>query len=234
MFGGRKMNVMARRKERIYIRPPSLVAEADGVGTERLLASYGVPPAREGNRLDLVVDGADAYRRVVRLIEEARSTIHITTYILGRDEGSRALIERLRRRASEGVAVRLLIDDVGSWRLRRRVLAPLIEAGAQVAFFMPVLHVPFRGRANLRNHRKLILVDHRIALTGGMNLAWPYMGPPTATHSLARHRGGRRGAGGRRPRGRLRVGLEIRHGYRAGYRGRPRSTRTSLHPPTRP
>jgi cardiolipin synthase A/B len=77
--------------------------------------------------------------------------------------------------------VRLLIDDVGSWRLRRRTLAPLIDAGARVAFFMPVLHVPFRGRANLRNHRKLIMVDNRIALTGGMNLAWPYMGPPTMT-----------------------------------------------------
>jgi cardiolipin synthase len=78
------------------------------------------------------------------------------------------------------VAVRLLIDDLGSWRLRRRSLARLSAAGAQVAFFMPVLHVPFRGRANLRNHRKLIVVDGRVALTGGMNLAWPYMGPPSA------------------------------------------------------
>ena len=114
----------------------------------------------------------------MRVIDEARSTIHITTYILGWDDGSRALLDRLAERAREGVSVRLLLDDVGSWRLRRRNLAPLIEAGAQVAFFMPVLHVPFRGRANLRNHRKLIVVDGRIALTGGMNLAWPYMGPP--------------------------------------------------------
>ena len=45
---------------------------------------------------------------------------------------------------------------------------------------MPVLHAPFRGRANLRNHRKLVVVDGRIALTGGMNLAWPYIGPPGA------------------------------------------------------
>ena len=76
------------------------------------------------------------------------------------------------------MAVRLLLDDVGSWRVRRRFLAPLIEAGAQVAYFMPMLHIPFRGRANLRNHRKLVIVDGRIALAGGMNLAWPYIGPP--------------------------------------------------------
>ena len=126
--------------------------------------------------MELVTSGDDAYRRVVELIEEARSSIHITTYILGRDEGSRALVEHLTRRSAQGVAVRLLIDDVGSWRIGRRFLAPLIAAGARVAFFMPVLQL-FRGRANLRNHRKLVVVDGRIALTGGMNLAWPYIGP---------------------------------------------------------
>jgi cardiolipin synthase len=182
MFGGRKMNVMARRKERIYTPPPPTVQAADGVGTERLLASFGVPPPREGHRLELVTDGADAFERVVGLIDAARATIHITTYILGSDDGSRVVLDRLTRRASEGVTVRLLIDDVGSWRLRRRVLAPMVEAGAQVAFFMPVLHVPFRGRANLRNHRKLVVVDGRIALTGGMNIARPYMGPPGTTN----------------------------------------------------
>jgi cardiolipin synthase len=180
MFGGRKMNPMARRKQSIYSPGPAAPEEAGGEGTERLLASYGVPPARGGHRLELVPDGVAAYSRVIAMIDEARATIHITTYILGGDGGSRAVIDRLTRRAAEGVAVRLLIDDVGSWRLRRRTLAGLIEAGARVAFFMPVLHVPFRGRANLRNHRKLIVVDGRIALTGGMNLAWPYMGPPTA------------------------------------------------------
>lgn len=73
-----------------------------------------------------------------------RSKIHITTYILGNDEGSRAILNRLTQRVAQGIAVRLLIDDLGSWRLRRRVLSQLIEAGAEVAFFMPVLHVPFR------------------------------------------------------------------------------------------
>jgi cardiolipin synthase A/B len=177
MFGGRKMNPMARRKSRIYQRSPVTGEAATGDGTARLLASYGVPTAREGNRIELVTSGYDAYLQIMRLIGEARSTIHITTYILGWDEASRALLDRLTERAREGVSVRLLIDDLGSWRLPRRKLAPLTEAGARVAFFMPVFHVPFRGRANLRNHRKLIVVDGRTGLTGGMNLALPYMGP---------------------------------------------------------
>ena len=117
-----------------------------------------------------------AYERIEELINEARATIHVATYILGRDSGSRSLIECLTRRAAEGVAVRLLIDDLGSWRVGRKFLATLTAAGAQVAFFMPVLQF-FRGRANLRNHRKLVVVDGQVALTGGMNLAWPYIGP---------------------------------------------------------
>jgi cardiolipin synthase A/B len=177
MLGGRKMSRLARRKQEIYHRPPGGSGDDHGSAVGRLLASYGIPPARSGNRVEVVTSGEVAYERVLRLIDEARSTIHITTYILGRDDGSKVLVEHLTRRAAEGIAVRLLVDDLGSWRVGRRFLAPLKAAGAQVAYFMPVLHMPFRGRANLRNHRKVIVVDGRIALTGGMNLAWPYMGP---------------------------------------------------------
>ncbi len=216
MLGGRKMGRLARRKEEIYHRPPGPSDNDHGSAVGRLLASYGIPPARAGNRVELVTSGEVAFERVLRLIDEARSTIYITTYILGRDQGSKVLIEHLTRRAAEGISVRLLLDDVGSWRVGRRFLAPLKAAGVEVAFFMPVLHMPFRGRANLRNHRKVMVVDGRIALTGGMNLAWPYMGPPISPRSVARRLGGRRGTRGLGPRGSVRVGLEVHHGCRTG------------------
>jgi cardiolipin synthase A/B len=180
MFGGRKIRRMARKKKPIYHAATGSHGGGPHDNVERLLDSYGVPPASAGNRVELITSGVDAYERVMRLIVEARSTIHITTYILGRDQGSQALVDLLTRRAAAGVAVRLLLDDVGSWRIRRRHLAPLINAGAQVAYFMPMLHIPFRGRANLRNHRKDVVVDGRIAVAGGMNLAWPYIGPPSS------------------------------------------------------
>jgi cardiolipin synthase len=178
MFGGRKMRRMAGRKEQVYAPGGSDGGQQllGGV-TERLLNSYGVPPASAGNRLMLVTTGEEAYAQVCRGIDEATSSIDITTFILGTDEVGRALVERLARRAREGVAVRLLLDSVGSWRVNRRFLAPLTEAGARVAFFMPVIHVPFRGRANLRNHRKIVVVDNRRAMIGGMNLSGEYMGP---------------------------------------------------------
>jgi len=177
MFGGRKMKRMARSKARVYDRshpqPPSRFDN----NIERILLSYGVPPASAGNRIELLTHGEEAFRYLVRIIDEAKTTIHITTYILGREEVGKEIRDRLARRAAEGVSVRLLLDDVGSWRIGRNFLAPLVKAGARVAYFMPMLHIPFRGRANLRNHRKIVVVDSRIALTGGMNLARPYMGP---------------------------------------------------------
>jgi cardiolipin synthase len=123
IFGGRKMRRMARRKAQIYARATAASDFSQQGPIERLLASYGVPPASGGNRVELVTDGVEAYERVLEQVRAARSTIHITTYILGSDDGSRALVDCLTRRAREGVAVRLLIDDLGSWRIRRRFLA---------------------------------------------------------------------------------------------------------------
>ena len=73
----------------------------------------------------------------------------------------------------------MLLDALGSVRISKKFLARLEEAGGHVAFFMPMIHLPFRGRANLRNHRKMIVCDHQIGMIGGMNLAAEYMGPQT-------------------------------------------------------
>jgi cardiolipin synthase len=177
MLGGRKMSRMARKKASLYDPAGSPRRNRREQTLERFLQSYGVPPARGDNRIELLTRGEDAFRKLVQLIQEARSSINITTYILGRGAEGEELVGRLAERAAQGVEVRLLLDDVGSWRIGRRFLAPMTRAGARVAYFMPVLHIPFRGRANLRNHRKIVVVDGRVALTGGMNLAWPYMGP---------------------------------------------------------
>ena len=177
MFGGRKFQRIAGHKERVYHVPRTAPTGILGGGTERILQSYGVPPATLHNSVRVVPDGVAAYREVVQLIDQAERTIHITTYILGRDDVGRSIVERLAARASQGVEVRLLLDTLGSWRIGRRFLAPLIRSGAHVAFFMRMLHFPFRGRANLRNHRKVVIADGSLAIVGGMNLAAEYMGP---------------------------------------------------------
>ncbi len=216
MFGGRKMNPLARRKARIYSRSPAAPEGSSGVGTERLLASYGVPPAREGNCFELVTDGIIAYERLLRLIEEAKSTIHITTYILGSDEGSREILERLKRRAAEGISVRLLIDDLGilavssarfdapdrSWRtgcLLHAGIALPVEGTCQP-------QEPSEADLDRRPYRPHRRHEPRLALYG----------TPGFDRPLAQHRGRRRGTLRRRHGGRLRVGLGIRDRFACG------------------
>ena len=85
--------------------------------------------------------------------------------------------QALARKAHQGVRVCLLLDALGSVKVDRRFLAPLLQAGGRAAYFMPMLRLPLRGRANLRNHRKMVIVDGRAAIVGGMNMAVEYMGP---------------------------------------------------------
>jgi cardiolipin synthase len=177
MFGGRKIRRMAEKKEPVYASP-ALTGEERSEGViERVLQSHGVPPASQGNRVEVVPQGEETFQQLIRIIDAAERSIYVTTYILGRDAVGAAVVAQLARAARKGLEVRLLLDDVGSWRVGRKFLAPLVESGARVAFFMPMIHLPFRGRANLRNHRKLVVVDGCLGMIGGMNLASVYMGP---------------------------------------------------------
>ncbi len=177
IFGGRKMERMAARKQPVYARKTPKKGDLIDVDTRRLLRSYGVPEGSHGNSVEIVETGEEAYSRIVEIIENARSSIHVMSFILSNDAVGKQLITLLTRKAQEGVSVRLLLDDVGSWRLPRRALAPLIKAGGHVAHFMPVFRIPFRGRANLRNHRKILVADRHVAMAGGMNLTASYIGP---------------------------------------------------------
>lgn len=174
LLGGRKLRRMAGRKSPIYHAAGTSADDATSLA--RLLNWYGLPGAKPGNKVELVSSGVEAFDRILKMIDQAHSTIDITTYILGLDQGGQELVDRLASRAAAGVRVRLLVDGVGSWRVRRSNVKPLTDAGGETAFFMPMLRLPFRGRPNLRNHRKLIVIDGRLALAGGMNLAWPYIG----------------------------------------------------------
>jgi cardiolipin synthase len=176
-FGGRKMTRQAASKRLIPDTTPVLSADT---GLEQQLACLvyrgGFPPTRR-NRARLLLSGEAAYLETMRLIDRAEHAIYVATYILGRDATGRAIVKALARRASQGVRVYLLLDALGSVKVDRRFLAPLEDAGGRTAYFMPMLRLPLRGRANLRNHRKMVIADGRAAIVGGMNLTGENMGP---------------------------------------------------------
>jgi cardiolipin synthase len=179
VFGGRKMRRRAASKEPLY--GAAGAAKTSDPPIERLLGAAGVAPTTHDNRVTLLGTGEEAYAATLDVVDGAKKTLHVATFILGGDEVGDAVLARMAARAKEGVEVRLLLDAFFSFRASRRALDELRKAGGRVAFFMPLLHVPFRGRSNLRNHRKIVVADGARAIVGGMNLAEEYMGPTPIT-----------------------------------------------------
>ena len=177
LFGGRKLRRTAESKGYLYGDTSANGDAQPKSHIEKVLSSAGMPPARHDNHVEVITDGTEAYRRLIRMIDEAEHRIDIMTFILGREEVGQAVIERLAARAAEGIEVRLLLDALGCMWSRGRFADPLREAGGKVGIFMPVLPLRRKWSANLRNHRKIAIFDGETALIGGMNLASSYMGP---------------------------------------------------------
>jgi cardiolipin synthase len=182
VFGGRKIKRLAARKRRLRRNLPTLPADRARAATlanptAQTIATNGAGEPLGGNQVRLLTTGLDAYFELERQILAARHTIHIATFILGRDAVGRRIVNLLARRAREGVQVRLQLDALGCFFSSKHFVDPIREAGGEVARFLPVLPLSSRGSANLRNHRKIAVFDRDTAIVGGHNLAREYMGP---------------------------------------------------------
>ncbi len=163
VFGGRKLSRRASGKLRLGSRSDS-----------NALRGW---PSTSLSSVRWLDEGVLAYGQFLAQILSAKRSIRIVTFLVGDDETGRSLVEALTRRAREGLEVRLLIDDLLRFHAPHAQLRELVAAGAKVERFMPLVHVPFRGHGNLRNHRKIALFDGERAIVGGMNLGHEYMGP---------------------------------------------------------
>ena len=134
-------------------------------------STTGLAPS-SATEVEWLVDGAATYAALIAAIGQARDHVHLEYYIFNPDHAGTALRDALVERARNGVRVRLLLDAVGSSAIRKSFLAPLLDAGGEVAWFHPrQLLKPFkRPWLNMRTHRKLVVIDGRTAFTGGINI----------------------------------------------------------------
>jgi cardiolipin synthase len=142
------------------------------------LHALGQPAPAAYRALQIHADGSQALQALWHHLDGAQQSIDLCTFILGRDALGRQVIHKLCAKARAGVRVRLLLDGMGSLMAGRPDLKPLREAGASVALFVPPLHSPLKGRTNLRDHRKMLIVDAASDAprlwSGGRNLASEY------------------------------------------------------------
>jgi cardiolipin synthase len=124
--------------------------------------------------VELLASGGAKLDVLLRAIADARNHIHLEYYIFEPDQTGATVLAALAARAREGITVRLLVDAVGSRQLLRRrhrpLLAPLLDAGGELAVFHHARLDLLRPLVNLRTHRKIVVIDGRLGLLGGINI----------------------------------------------------------------
>jgi cardiolipin synthase len=160
-----------------FSRPiPKNLGEPQHEGAEHLkmlaraVSRIVTPLLTSGNKIQPLVNGDEAFPAMLAAIESAKKSVSLSTYIFDNDTSGNQFVEALSRAVSRGVEVRVLIDSMGVRYSWPPVTHKLRHAGVNTARFLPSLAPWSVATVNLRNHRKSLVVDGKIAFTGGMNI----------------------------------------------------------------
>lgn len=156
-----------RRIERLYSLEDPRFAHELGV----LLG----PPFVEGNRNKVLRNGDEIFPAMLAAIRSGKTSINFETYIYWSGAIGQEFADALAERARQGVKVHVLLDWVGSAKVEKNIIDKMEAAGVQIRKFHPP-HWSHLGRLNNRTHRKLLVVDGRVAFTGGVGIAPQWTG----------------------------------------------------------
>jgi cardiolipin synthase len=153
-------------------RPPHPAEPADDhlLPLDRAALRITRRPAEHGNRIEILNQGDEAYPRMLGAIRAAKTSVALSSYIFRADRIGTAFIAALIEAHRRGVAVRVLVDGIGSGYFHAPACARLRRAGVPIAQFM---HSPLPWRMpflNLRTHKKVLCIDGRLGFTGGLNI----------------------------------------------------------------
>lgn len=137
------------------------------------LANQRVSPPSLGNAVELLTNGEEKFPALLDALRNARHHIHLEYYIVENDIIGQQVLDILAQKAKEGVTIRLIIDAFGSPRLSRKVNR-LKKSGIQTVVFLPVGFTSL-ANSNYRNHRKLAVIDAKVAFIGGINISDYYI-----------------------------------------------------------
>lgn len=145
------------------VSPRSAVLErVGGALTKRVL--------HDGNVVELLHNGESVFPAMLAAIDEAREEIVLATYIFESNRTGQRFVEALASAVARGVRVRVLVDGMGELYSWPRITRQLRKRGVTARTFLPPRLIPPRLQLNLRNHRKVLVVDGAVAFAGGMNI----------------------------------------------------------------
>ncbi len=153
-----------------------LTDDLNGKNLAKLLYKNSGAPISYYNDTTVYLEGESQFLEMLNDIKQAKDSIHVEYYIIRSDSTGKEFIKVLASKAREGIRVKVIYDDIGSLDLDDSFLNDLIDAGADVGNFLPVYLPRFAKELNYRNHRKILIIDNKIAYMGGMNIGDEYRG----------------------------------------------------------
>ena len=127
-------------------------------------------PLVDGNTIEPLIGGDEAYPRMLAAIDSATRSIGMASYIFDNDQTGKLFVAALARAVRRGVAVRVLVDGIGSRYTWPSIVGLLTAEGVRVERFLPTTMPIYFPYANLRNHRKILVIDGTTGFTGGLNI----------------------------------------------------------------
>lgn len=167
---GKKFKIKNSAKEVVGLHQIS-----DTVKLVSLLRRNNDSELLHGSEVEIITDGPRKFDLLLHDIEEAKHHIHIQYFLFANDETGRKVKEALMKKASEGVAVRFLYDNVANISVPPKFYNEMRLSGVHVVPFMNVSMPWFKSRMNYRNHRKVVIIDGCTGYVGGMNVGNNYL-----------------------------------------------------------
>lgn len=140
-----------------------------------LLKNLDKSPVLDGNKVQFYTDARKKFEALFQDIRAAKHHIHLQYYIFEEGKIGKKLSEHLIEKAKEGIEVRVIYDDVGSWKSKARFFKRMKDNGIEIEPFLPVVFPVLTSHVNYRNHRKIVVIDGEIGYVGGMNVADRYL-----------------------------------------------------------
>ena len=191
----RRLRIVSRRMYKRFRKQIRAEFQPQDVGAipavyhplAKLLNNSNYSAVFSGSQLSFFTEGKAKFEALLTDIAQARHHIHLQYYIFENDKIGNRVKDALIKKAQEGVEVRVLYDDVGSWSAKKHFHRSMKEKGIEVFSILRVVFPILTSKVNYRNHRKVVIIDGQIGYMGGMNIADRYVdgnkiGPWRDTH----------------------------------------------------
>ena len=129
----------------------------------------------KNNNAEIYISGYEFFPALLREIGKAKHHVHVDSFIFSDDPLGRIVADALIDKVRQGIEVRVIYDDVGSWKTKNCFFERMHAEGIEVYPFMPVRFPLFTSKVNYRNHRKICVIDGEVGFIGGMNIAKRYV-----------------------------------------------------------